>query len=100
LDDAKKPAGRRLEVKVTPNAPRSAIVGWHGDVLRVKIAAAPQKGRANRELIDFLSRLLGVKQSDISIIKGETGRNKVLEIRGINREEFMSKIQDSVVKHQ
>jgi uncharacterized protein (TIGR00251 family) len=91
LNQAKRP-GNQLEVKVTPNASRNAVTGWRDDVLRVKIAAAPEKGKANRELIDFLGRLLQVKNSDIIIVKGEASRNKLIEIKGFNREEIIARI--------
>jgi uncharacterized protein (TIGR00251 family) len=94
LDYTKKTSNRQLEVKVTPNASRNEITGWHDNVLQVKIAAAPEKGKANKELIDFLGRALGVKKSDISIVKGETSRNKSIEIQGMRREEIIIKIQE------
>jgi uncharacterized protein (TIGR00251 family) len=96
LNYTKRTGHRRLEVKVTPNAGRNEITGWRDDVLQVKIAAAPEKGKANRELIDFLGRVLGVKKSDITIVKGETSRNKSIEIAGISREEIITKIQDKI----
>ncbi len=55
-------------------------------MLRVKLSAPPVKGKANRELIAFLSRLLGLKKDSISIIKGYTTRNKVLVIDGLSQE--------------
>ena len=57
------PAARqndRLEVKVFPGATRSEITGVTGGVLHVKVAAPPVRGKANKELVDFLARTLGV----------------------------------------
>jgi uncharacterized protein (TIGR00251 family) len=98
LNYTKRTGNRRLEVKVTPNTGRNEITGWRDDVLQVKIAAAPEKGKANRELIDFLGRVLAVKKSDISIVKGETSRNKSIEIEGMSREEIITKIRDTITK--
>jgi uncharacterized protein len=81
-----------LPVKVHPGASRNEITGFTGGVLLVKIAAPPEKGKANQELTDFLSRLLGVKKSSISIIKGKTGRNKLIAIEGLNPEEIIKRI--------
>ncbi len=78
-----------LLVKVTPNAGRNEITGFTDDALRVKIAAPPVKGKANKELIDFLSRALGVKKSSLSIVKGRTGRNKVIAIEGMSRDDIL-----------
>jgi uncharacterized protein (TIGR00251 family) len=82
----------RLTVKVTPNAGRNEITGLTGDILRVRIAAPPEKGKANKELIDFLSEGLGVKKSDISIVSGLASRNKVIVISGIGRQEINNRI--------
>ncbi len=61
-------------------------------VLRIKVSAPPSKGKANRELIDFLSRLLGVSKVSLNIIKGHTSRNKVVAIDGLSREEVMERL--------
>jgi uncharacterized protein (TIGR00251 family) len=82
-----------LSVKVTPNAARNEITGWRDGALQVKIAAPPEQGKANKELIDFLSRTLGVKKSAMRIIKGQTGRNKVIAIDGMNRGEIVNKLK-------
>jgi uncharacterized protein (TIGR00251 family) len=84
----------RLSVKVTPNAGRSEITGLTGGVLQVKIAAPPVKGRANKELIEFLGKALGVKKSSLAIVKGQTSRNKVIGIEGITSEEIVRRLTD------
>ena len=83
----------RLAVKVTPNAGRNEITGFKEGVLQVKIAAPPEKGKANKELTDFLSETLGMKKSSILIIKGQTSRNKVIVIEGISGDEVLKRIQ-------
>jgi uncharacterized protein (TIGR00251 family) len=79
-------------LKVTPNASRNEVTGLSGGVLQVKIAAPAEGGKANRELIVFLSRKLGVKKSAIGIIHGETSRHKAVSVEGMSREEIMKKI--------
>jgi uncharacterized protein len=81
----------RLAVKVTPNAGRNEITGFKDDVLHVRIAAPPDKGKANKELVDFLSEKLGVRKSAIAIIRGLTSRNKVVAITGISQEEIIKR---------
>ena len=83
---------RLLQVKVNPGASRNEIVGFSGGVLHVKIAAPPEKGKANQELIGFLSRLLDVKKSFIAIIKGTTGRNKFIAIEGLTPDEIIKRL--------
>ena len=68
------------------------MVSFTDGVLRVKVSAPPIKGKANRELITFLSRLLGMSKGSVNIIKGHTTRNKVVAIDGLNREEVMKRL--------
>lgn len=84
--------GIRLAVKVTPNAGRNEITGFKDGVLQVRIAAPPDKGKANKELIDFLSRRLGLKKSSIAITRGLNSRNKIIAIEDISREEILKRI--------
>ena len=76
-------------MKASPGAACSEITGFRDDALRIRIAAAPEKGKANRELIDFLSDKLGIRKSDITILRGETSRTKILEIRGMDHDQLL-----------
>jgi uncharacterized protein len=78
-----------LAVKVTPNASRNEIIGFTDGVLQVRIAASPVKGKANKELADFLGKALGIRKSSISIVKGRISRNKVVAIEGISRDNIL-----------
>jgi len=82
----------RLSVKVTPNAGRSEITGFTEGVLQVKIAAPPVKGKANKELIDFLGKSLGVSKTSIAIVGGQTSRNKVIAVAGMSSEEIIRRL--------
>ena len=76
----------KLALKVTPGARKNEILGWEDDypqvgrVLKVKIAAPPVEGKANKEIILFLARLLQVTKSSIEVIHGTSGRIKLVEI--------------------
>ena len=63
------------------------MAGLHGDALKVRVAAPPTEGRANRELLDFLAECLGVARARIALIKGESGRRKTIIVEGIGVEE-------------
>ena len=82
----------RLPLKVTPNAGRNEITGFSDGVLHVKIATPPVKGKANREIIDFLGKVLGVSRSSIGIVKGATSRNKVIAVEGMTQDEILKKL--------
>jgi uncharacterized protein (TIGR00251 family) len=81
-----------ITVQVQPNARRNEVLGFEDGILHVKIAATPVKGKANRELIEFLSRLLGVSKGSISIERGITGRRKVIAIAGLDREQIVARL--------
>ena len=70
-----------LHVRVQPRSSKCAIVGVEDETLKVKLTAPPAEGEANEQLIKLLSKELGVPKSNIQIIRGETSRNKTLEIR-------------------
>ncbi len=82
----------RLEIKITPGAGRNEITGFRDDILHLKIAAPPVRGKANKELIDFLSDVLGVRKSAISILKGETSHRKVISIIGLPQDEILRRL--------
>jgi len=71
----------KIAVKVIPKASKNEIVGWEGDTLKVRLTAAPEKGKANEALIALLAKEYGVAKSQITILKGETSRNKLVEIQ-------------------
>ena len=80
-------AGLFLYLRVTPNAGRDAIDGAETRddgqaVLRVRVSAVPDKGKANAAVIALLAKALGVPKSTISLVSGETSRMKVLAIAG------------------
>jgi uncharacterized protein (TIGR00251 family) len=79
-------------IRVTPNASRNEIAGLTGGVLQVKIAAPPERGKANRELTTYLSRVLGVRKSAIAILRGENSRYKAIAIEGISLDDIIKKI--------
>jgi uncharacterized protein (TIGR00251 family) len=72
-----------LKIKVTPNSSKNKIVGWLNDVLKIRIAAPPQKGKANKELVEFLSEEFKIPKSSIEIKKGYKERNKIIEINSL-----------------
>jgi len=82
-----------IVVQVQPKSGRNRVTGFEEGVLHVKIAAPPVKGKANQELVRFLSDILGVAKSSITIEKGLTSRRKVVGIRGLGQEEIVRKLE-------
>ena len=84
--------GAKISLRVSPNAARNEVVGFTDGVLRVKVAAPPVEGKANKELIALLARKLGLSKGDLTIIKGHTSRNKVIAINGLSQEQVLRRL--------
>jgi len=84
--------GVELQLRVHPNAARNELAGFSEGVLRVKVAAPPVKGKANKELIAFLAQKLGLSKGDLTILKGHSSRNKVISVAGLSREELIRRL--------
>jgi len=84
--------GLRIEVKVQPRSSRNQISGEQDGALKVKLTAPPVEGEANQALVYFLARTLKLPRKNIILIRGETARNKLIEIRGLSKEELLRTI--------
>jgi len=82
--------------RIIPGSSKTAICGLFGGMLKVKVSAVPEKGKANQRLIEFLAEQLGVKKSAIRIISGETARVKRLEVLGISAETLLKRLNPDV----
>ncbi len=83
--------GIRLEIKVQPRSSKNQIVGEHNGALKVKLTAPPVEGEANQALLAYLASILKIPKKNVVLLKGESSRNKILEIRGMNVESFLKK---------
>ncbi|MHB8067973.1 MAG: DUF167 domain-containing protein [Desulfobaccales bacterium] len=72
--------GYVLRLIVVPGASRTEVVGLHGDRLRVRVAAAPEKGAANKKLLEFLAKVLSVPKKAVRLTAGAQSREKVVTI--------------------
>jgi len=76
--------GYLLRLTVVPGAQRTQVVGLYGDRLKIRLAAAPEKGAANRELVDFLARALGLPKSSLKLTVGAQSRSKVVAVADLS----------------
>lgn len=73
-----------LSVKVTPKAAKTEFAGTLDDgTLKVRVAAPPEKGKANAELCAFLARHYGVPRQNVTILSGETSHRKQVRVDGV-----------------
>jgi uncharacterized protein (TIGR00251 family) len=76
-------ASTRLRLRVSPGAGRAAVVGRHGDGWKVRVTAAPEKGRANEAVLRLLATSLAVPRDAVSLVSGHSGRDKIVELTGL-----------------
>lgn len=82
----------KLKVKVVPGASRSELSGWLGDMLKIRVSAPPEKGKANAAVKALLAEKLGLPGSAIAITAGKNAQQKVIEIQGLSLSEVMENL--------
>ncbi len=82
----------KLPIKAIPNAPRSAVVGWLGEALKVKVHAPALEGRANDELCEFIADTLGLPRRAVTVAVGAKSRQKLLLIVGLTLAEVRQRL--------
>jgi uncharacterized protein len=85
-------SGVTFAVKIHPRARKNAITGAVGDALKLSLTAPPVDGKANDACIEFFANLLKVPRSSITIAAGETSRNKVIRVTGLNRQQLYERL--------
>ena len=86
-----------LKVRVNPRSSRNQVTGWQDDVLAIKLTAPPVEGAANKACIEFLADRLGVKKSQVTLVSGATGRDKVFEIEGLSQADIHHRLIQHIV---
>jgi hypothetical protein len=95
LHNGKK--GAAIAVRITPSATKNQIVGALNDgTIKIHIAAAPDEGQANKELIEFLSGVLGIPKDRIEVVAGDMGRDKLVSILDMDSETLHKKIVENI----
>jgi hypothetical protein len=87
------PEGCRLRLRVRPGARRDEIVGAHGEALKIAVSALPERGRANRAVLELLAKSLGLPASRLRLAAGETSPDKTVLIQGISGEEMRRRLE-------
>ncbi len=85
----------RLRIRVSPGARRTEIVGRQGEAWKVRVAAVAERGQANEAALRVLAERLGVARSEVSILSGRVGRDKIVELQGIDSAEAARRLERS-----
>ena len=81
-----------FSVKIVPGSSKTSVCGMLDKMVKIKISAPPEKGKANQRLVEFLAKKLGVKRKDVYIISGQTNPVKSVEISGISAEMLTTRL--------
>lgn len=82
----------RLKVKAVPGASRTEIVGRLGEALKVRVAAPPAGGAANRAILALLAERLGLSAADVTLVSGAAAPAKVVALRGLTAEQAWARL--------
>jgi uncharacterized protein len=78
--------------KIVPGSSKTAVVGVLDDMVKIKVAAPAEKGKANQCLIAFLAKQLGIRKNAIAIVTGQTNPIKHVHILGVSAETLRAKL--------
>lgn len=84
--------GVTFVAKIVPGSSKTAVVGVLDGMIKVKVAAPPEKGKANQCLIAFLAKKLGVRKNALQIVTGQTNPVKHVQIAGISAEALLTEL--------
>jgi uncharacterized protein len=85
----------RLQLRVSPGAKRSAIVGRHGGAWKVRVNAAPEDGKANAAVVKLLADTLALRERDVEIVSGHASRDKTVALAGVRPEEIERRLAEA-----
>ena len=85
----------RLTLRVAPGAASTAVVGRHGRGWKLRVAAAPENGKANAAVIRLLADVLDLRERDVAIVSGQGSRDKTVALTGIDRDEADRRLADA-----
>ena len=85
----------RLRLNVSPGAARTELAGRHGDAWKVRVSAAPERGRANDAVVRLLAARLGLPRAAVSVVSGHSARDKIVELRGLDPGDAARRLEDA-----
>ena len=92
----KRPEGVLLPIKAKPGAGRNEIRGVQDGALKAAVTQVPEKGKANKAILELLAKTLKLRKSQISLVSGDTASQKVFLVSEIDVDELRAKIADAL----
>ena len=85
----------RVRIRVAPGARRSELLGPHGEGWKARVAAPPERGRANAALEELLAGALGIPRDKVRVVAGHASRDKVVEVDGLEPAEVKARLDSA-----
>lgn len=85
-------AGTLLHIRVTPKAAAERVGGVHDHCLKIAVTVAPEKGKANAQVVKLLARALDLPKTAVRVVAGETDRRKTVLLQGLSPQEVRDKL--------
>lgn len=76
-----------MALQIQPRASKDEIASFTGDALKIRLTSPPVEDRANKQCVEFLTKLLGLRRSQFDLIRGRRSKRKVVRITGISLQE-------------
>ncbi len=81
-----------IKVRVQPRASNNQVTGYREDVLRLRVTAPPEGGRANDAVVSLLAETLGIAKGRVKIVRGHSSREKVVVVESLAQEEVQRRL--------
>jgi uncharacterized protein len=88
----------RLRLRVSPGATRTGVIGRYGQAWKVRVAALAEGGRANDAVVRLLADTLSVPRDAVKLVSGQSGRDKIVELTGIDEAQIERRLSSAVEK--
>lgn len=86
------PTGVTIRVYVAPRSSTNKVVGVYNSALKVALTAPPVEGAANKALVEFFAKTLGVPKAAVKLVSGETSRHKVISVSGVDAQVTLKRL--------
>jgi len=88
----------KLEVKAVPGSSSTCVAGWLGDVLKVRVTAPAEGGKANAAIEAAVADQLGLASACVRVVAGRSSPRKVIEITGLSESEIHARLPDRAAR--
>jgi uncharacterized protein len=85
-----------LDIYVRPGSSVAGIEGMYGRWIKIKLSAPPERGKANKELINLLSKIIGIRKNEIEIISGVSSNYKKIRINTDSNKDYLNIILQNI----